>query len=46
MFKVKSGCIITGEGQQINNTALPKIFRLLLDKKMFRFSMNIPLNDG
>lgn len=37
IFKVKSGCIITGEGQQINNTALPEIFRLLLDKKCSDF---------
>ena len=34
IFNVKSGCIITSEGQQINNTALPEIFRLLLDKNV------------
>ena len=37
IFNVKSGCIITSEGQQINNTALPEIFRLLLDKKCSDF---------
>ena len=34
IFNVKSGCIITSEGQQINNTALPEIFRLLLEKNV------------
>lgn len=43
IFNVKSGCIITSEGQQINNTALPEIFRLLLEKNVQIFYGHISL---